>query len=60
MVTLTGRAVKSSSGMPVLPNAALLDCAGWDYLFVLASYGYREHDTANTRSALRRAAAEAA
>jgi AraC family carnitine catabolism transcriptional activator len=57
LVTLTGGAVESSSGMPVLPNAALLECAGWDYLFILASYGYREHDTASTRSALRRAAA---
>ena len=60
LLTLSGAVVESSSGMPVLPKAALLDAGGWDYLFVLASYGYQNHDSTLVRQALHRASLKAA
>ena len=60
LLTLSGAAVESSSGMPVLPKAALSDAGGWDYLFVLASYGYQNHDSTLVRQALHRASSKAA
>lgn len=59
LLTLSGAAVESSSGMPVLPRAALSDAGGWDYLFVLASYEYQTHDHAKVWRVLRRAALKA-
>ena len=59
LLTLSGAAVVSSSGMPVLPKAALLDAGGWDYLFVLASYDYQNHNNAKVWRALRQAALNA-
>ena len=60
LLTLSGAAVESSSGMPVLPKAALSDAGGWDYLFVLASYGYQNHDSTLVRQALHRASLKTA
>ncbi len=47
--------VLSSSGLPVQPGA-LSGHEGGDYLFVMPSYGHRQHDTADARRLLRRAA----
>ncbi len=57
--TMTGEAVDSSSGMQVLPHGAAAAMERCDYLFVLASYGHVQHDTAGTRRALRDAARQA-
>ncbi len=59
LLTSTGEAVTSSSGMQVLPHAALGSLTSCDYLFVLASYAHDGHDTARTRRALRQVAAKA-
>ncbi|QIE45884.1 GlxA family transcriptional regulator [Pseudohalocynthiibacter aestuariivivens] len=59
ILTLTGAAAQSSSGIQVLPHGALGDLERCDYLFVHASYGHDSHDTAPTRRALRRAAQQA-
>ena len=58
-VTLDGQPVRSSSDLPVLPEAALRQAPESDYLFVLSSYGFEEHDNRTTRQALRRAAGKA-
>lgn len=54
-LTLDGRPVVSSSGLPVTPHGALRDAAG-DELFVVSSYGHRKQ---MTPSALRGLAAAA-
>jgi len=57
--TLDGSAVQSSSGIQVLPHAALASLSQADYLFVHASYEHQRHDTPATRRALGRAARKA-
>ncbi len=59
IVTQTGDAVHSSSGMQVLPHDMLERLAPCDYLFILASYDHTRHDTPRTRKALRSAAKKA-
>jgi transcriptional regulator GlxA family with amidase domain len=59
ILTMTGAAATSSSGIQVLPHGALVGMDTCDYLFVLASYDHLTHDTVATRQALRRAAAQA-
>lgn len=51
-----GSPVRSSSGIEVLPHAALPVLTRCDRLFVLASYGHERHDHAATRQALSSAA----
>lgn len=55
-VTLDGAAVRSSSGLPVTPHAALGAEPAGDYLVVLPSYGYRALTSPALRSGLRAAA----
>ncbi|MCZ4352781.1 helix-turn-helix domain-containing protein [Roseovarius aestuarii] len=59
ILTLTGAPATSSSGIQVLPHDTLAGMGACDYLFVLASYDHSTQDTAATRQALRRAAAQA-
>ncbi|MFK7938490.1 MAG: GlxA family transcriptional regulator [Roseovarius sp.] len=59
ILSIDGAPGLSSSGMQVLPDAALPDLAPCDYLFVLASYAHDTHDTPAIRRALRQAAAKA-
>lgn len=54
-LTLDGAAVVSSSGLKVEPHGKIVNQAG-DYLFVMPSYGFKEHVTWATISALRSAA----
>lgn len=53
LMTLSGNAVETSSGIPVLPTTKILQNGTWDYLCILTSYGYLAHDTPKTRHALR-------
>ncbi len=55
-LSVDGRGVVSSSGLPVQPDAPLSRHAGGDYLFVMPSYGFRDHAGAATLRALRGAA----
>jgi transcriptional regulator GlxA family with amidase domain len=55
-LSVDGRGVVSSSGLPVQPDAPLSRHPGGDYLFVMPSYGFREHTGAPTLRALRAAA----
>lgn len=55
-LTIDGRPVHSSSGLQILPEGPLSALKRCDYLLVNASYGYTDHNTAKTRSALRKAA----
>lgn len=57
--TPDGEPVSSSSGLPILPNAAANACPPCDYAFVLASYGHLEHDTIFNRRMLRQIAKRA-
>ena len=59
ILTLNGAPVQTSSGIQVMPHAALPQMRPSDYLFVHASYGHDHHDTKATRLALRRAAQKA-
>lgn len=59
ILTPDGAPVTSSSGMQVLPHAALGDMAPCDYLFVHASYGHEALNTAPMRRAITRAARQA-
>lgn len=59
ILTMTGAAVDSSSGMQVLPHAAAGAMERCDYLFILSSYGHTLHDTSRTRQTLRGAAKRA-
>lgn len=54
-VTLDGKKVVSSSGLPVLPNRRLQDHPGGQYLFVASSYNVRNHATQSTSQSLRSA-----
>lgn len=54
-----GAALQSSSGLEILPHAALSDMAETDYLFVMASYAHDRHDTPVMRRKLRAAARKA-
>ncbi|SNR27243.1 GlxA family transcriptional regulator [Puniceibacterium sediminis] len=53
--TLDGGPVRTSSGLPVLPDAALAEMGAVDRLFVMASYDHLGHDSPATRRALARA-----
>lgn len=55
ILTPDGAPVLSSSGMQVLPSAALSALAPCDYLFVTASYDHDRHDIPANRRALLRA-----
>lgn len=59
ILTLDGKPSQSSSGIEVLPHAALSDMPKVDYLFVLASYHHDRHDTPATRLRLSDAARKA-
>lgn len=54
--SLDGAPVRSSSGMAILPDAALGSMNRVDRLYVISSYGYLDHDTPRTRRALQTAA----
>lgn len=54
-LSLDGSAVKSSSGLPVQPEAALRHHSGGDLLFVLPSYDIERHATPACMRALRAA-----
>jgi transcriptional regulator GlxA family with amidase domain len=53
--SLDGDAVRSSSGMAVLPNGKIGDLTRVDRLYVIASYGHLANDTPATRRALQQA-----
>ena len=57
--TIDGGPVHSSSGLPVLPKQALAASSKCDYLFVMPSYGVRDHANAKTARALQAAAKRA-
>ncbi|RFP88482.1 helix-turn-helix domain-containing protein [Rhodobacteraceae bacterium 63075] len=59
ILTPDGAACRSSSGIEVLPHAALGEMGQVDYLFVLASYHHERHDTPQTRQRLGDAARKA-
>ncbi|MEK9640999.1 MAG: AraC family transcriptional regulator, partial [Paracoccaceae bacterium] len=52
-LSLSGDTVASSSGLPILPHAALDPEKPCDFLFVVASYDFLKHDTADCRRRLR-------
>lgn len=54
-LSLDGRGVVSSSGLPVQPEAALSHHGGGDYLFVMPSYEFAAHATERCARALRAA-----
>ena len=54
--TLDGKAVESSSGLPVLPNCSLRDHPGGTFLFVVSSYDVRTLAAGATSRALQAAA----
>ena len=56
ILTMSGEAGMSSSGMQVLPHGALSSLRACEYFFVLASYHHERHDTPANRRALRKAA----
>lgn len=58
-VTLDGKQVMSSSGLPIMPTKKLSDLARVDDLFVLSSYDYDTLSTANCSRALRLASKNA-
>ena len=55
-LSLFGDRVVSSSGLPILPQAALDPCDPCDFLFVVSSYDFQKHDTADCRRRLRQSA----
>ena len=57
--TVTGEVATSSSGMRVMPDAALGTLGNCDDLLVVASYDHTRHDTPTTRRLLRHAAGKA-
>lgn len=59
ILTPDGAPAASSSGMQVLPHAALGDMAACDYLFVHASYGHEALNTPALRRAIARAGRQA-
>lgn len=54
--TIEGTPVHSSSNLPVIPHKAVHDLEPCDYLFILASYDFKLHDTALVRKTLWRVA----
>ncbi len=60
IVTPDGGPSRSSSGIEVLPHAALGQMPAVDFVFVLASYDHEHHDTPTNRRALREADRKAA
>lgn len=56
ILSLDGAPCRSSSGIEMLPQAALNELVETDYLFVMASYHHDRIDTAVTRRLLRSAA----
>lgn len=56
IVTLEGQPVQSSSGLRLMPDLALSNTTRADYLFVIASYDFRQRDTVQAKRALRSAA----
>jgi AraC family carnitine catabolism transcriptional activator len=52
----SGDPVRSSSGLPILPDGALSHMPPCDYLFVMPSYDHLVHDTGRNRTMLVRAA----
>jgi transcriptional regulator GlxA family with amidase domain len=56
IVTLDGQSVKSSSDLRLMPDQALNTTTRAEFLFVIASYDFRQRDTVQTRRALRAAA----
>ena len=58
--TIDGAPVHSSSNLPVIAHGSIGDLLACDYLFILASYDYRTHDSAKTRQALQQTARRAA
>lgn len=58
LFTPDGSPAVSSSGLAVLPDAALSDAGAGGIAFVVSSYGYRDLDGPATRRALRRVAAQ--
>jgi transcriptional regulator GlxA family with amidase domain len=57
VLTMDGAEVRSSSALPVTPEARLSGAAGGDILFLLPSYDYRRAATPGALRALRGAAA---
>jgi AraC family transcriptional regulator, carnitine catabolism transcriptional activator len=55
-LSLDGAQVTSSSGLPVQPDTTLARHPGGDYLFLMPSYGFRDHARPATSRALRSAA----
>ena len=55
-LTTDGQPVRSSAGMPILPDRALKDATRGDYLFVQPSYGFEDLASAGNLRALRAAA----
>lgn len=53
---IEGRTLRASSGLPVTPDAALSQAEGGDYLFVMPSYGFRDHAGPQVLRSLRAAA----
>lgn len=53
IVTLSGEPVSSSSDLRLMPDHAFAEAVDADYLFVIASYDFRNHNTLATRRALR-------
>ncbi len=55
IVTIDGQPVASSSDLCLMPDQPLQNTQRADYLFVIASYDFRQRDTVHTRRALRSA-----
>ena len=55
IVTIDGQPVASSSDLRLMPDQPFQTTQGADYLFVIASYDFHNHDTLQTRRALRSA-----
>ena len=55
-LSLSGDTVASSSGLPILPHGALNVEDPCDFLFVVASYDFQKHDTADCRRRLSQSA----
>lgn len=55
-LTVDGQPVRSSSELPIVPEERLSRSLNGDFLFVLPSYDFEAHDTANNAKALQAAA----
>ena len=56
IITLDGQPIKSSSDLRLMPDCALPNTTRADFLFVIASYDFRQRDTPQAKRALRSAA----